>query len=120
METEKFIWVFLGSGLGGVVRFIISLVSKYLFPHFPLGTLLSNLLGMFLIGYLFLVLTDGKIPWREFLLVGFLGGLTTFSTFGNDTYLLFMEERYGMAFFYVLANLFLGLLLLHLGRMSAV
>lgn len=116
VDFEKIGWVFLGSGLGGVVRYSISLASRGLFSAFPIGTLVSNLLGMFLIGYLFLILTEGSFPWREFILIGFLGGLTTFSTFGNDTVLLFLEGKPFLGALYLSANLGLGFMLLYLGR----
>lgn len=119
MELEKFILVFLGSGLGGVLRYFISTVSRIAIPDFPLGTFLSNLLGMFLIGLFFIYLSNHlltTLPLREFLIVGFLGGLTTFSSFGMDTYLLFEGRRYVEGFLYLFGNLGLGFLLLFLGR----
>lgn len=111
--------VFLGSGVGGVLRFVISrLFAKY-YPFFPFGTLSANLLGMFLIGLFAVWFIDKNLlqsPYREMILVGFLGGLTTFSSFGHESFMLFNDGRYATLGIYFLGNLVIGFILLILGR----
>jgi Integral membrane protein possibly involved in chromosome condensation len=74
--------VFLGCGLGGVLRYGMSLLVV-----FPYATLLVNISGSFVMG----VLSERIVtqPWRAFLLIGILGGYTTFSSFSMETLTLF-------------------------------
>ncbi|MCB1191253.1 MAG: CrcB family protein [Leptospiraceae bacterium] len=116
---KVFLLVFLGSGIGGTLRFSISRIAAKFYPTFPFGTLVSNLLGMFLIGLFTLWFIDKNMlvsPYREMVLVGFLGGLTTFSSFGFETYTLFVQNRMLDLSFYLLGNIVIGFALLLLGR----
>jgi fluoride exporter len=84
------IFIFLGCGLGGLMRYWVSLASHfYLGRAFPYGTLAVNVTGSFVMGLLFVVLIDRfheiAAPLRAFLLIGFLGGYTTFSSFAIET-----------------------------------
>jgi CrcB protein len=86
-----YLWIALGSALGGVTRFWLSgLVAQKVGETFPWGTILVNITGCFLIG-LFNTLTgvDGRIavhPYgRQFVMIGILGGYTTFSSFSLQT-----------------------------------
>lgn len=86
--------IFIGAGLGGVLRFLISNLTYSAFGRiFPYGTLLVNVTGCLLMGLLFVLLIeriDGVgSEWRSFLLIGFLGGYTTFSSFSIETITLF-------------------------------
>lgn len=87
----NYLWVGLGGALGSVVRFWLSgLIFRHFGDAFPLGTLVINVSGSFLVGLL-IVLTgpDGRVvvspPVRDGLLIGVLGGYTTFSTFSLQT-----------------------------------
>lgn len=86
--------IFLGAGLGGVFRYWVA-NTVYLFAgrQFPYGTLVVNVTGCLLMGFLFAVISerfDGIAPQlRAFLLIGLLGGYTTFSTFSIETLNLF-------------------------------
>ncbi len=114
-----YVLVFLGSGLGGLSRFVLSKLVSSLIPVFPLGTLLVNLIGMFFIGFFTVWFVDKNVvqtPYREMILVGFLGGLTTFSSFGNESFALFQESKFFELFLYLSGNLVLGYILLILGR----
>jgi CrcB protein len=82
--------VLAGAGLGGLARFVIGtwIMSKW-GGRFPMGTLVVNVSGSFLIGVLMILLTERIQPhpnWRLFLVVGVLGGYTTFSSFEYETY----------------------------------
>jgi CrcB protein len=86
-----YLWIALGSGLGGVVRFALSgFVAHHWGETFPWGTLLVNVTGSFLIGF-FATLTgpDGRMfvgaTTRQFVMTGLLGGFTTFSSFSLQT-----------------------------------
>ena len=102
----------LGSAIGGVVRYCCSeLVAQYWIGSFPLGTLLVNLLGSFLIGILAALtapgaIFDGSVIMRQLLMLGFCGGYTTFSAFSLQTLDLIREGSL------ILAGLNIGLSLL--------
>lgn len=86
--------IFIGAGVGGVCRFWISNASYLLLGRqFPYGTLIVNVSGCFLMGLLFVLLLErfnGIGPeLRSLLLIGFLGGYTTFSSFSIETLNLF-------------------------------
>ena len=80
---------------------------------FPLGTFVVNVLGSFLIGVFFVLLAEkAQIAeqWRPIIVVGFLGGLTTFSTFSLDALLLFEQGHYNTALFYIISSIVLCLI----------
>ncbi|MGZ8403231.1 MAG: fluoride efflux transporter CrcB [Rhodoplanes sp.] len=106
-------WIFLGSGLGGVLRFLCSgLVARTFGETFPWGTLLVNVSGSFLIG-LFAVVSgsDGRLlvgsTARQFVMVGIFGGYTTFSSFSLQTLNLTRDGQWWL----VAANIALSLVL---------
>jgi fluoride exporter len=86
--------IFVGAGCGGVFRYWISNISYwFLGRQFPYGTLIVNVSGCFLMGLLFVLLIErfnGAGPQlRSLLLIGLLGGYTTFSSFSIETLNLF-------------------------------
>lgn len=116
---QVWIAVFVAGGLGSALRFGIGLASGRWLGAFPTGTLLANILGSFLIGFLgVLAVEKGMIPtpYREAILVGFLGGLTTFSSFLLDISKLVESKMILTAILYYLANILIGLILLWVGR----
>ncbi len=79
--------VFVGAGLGACLRLAFSLTWNRLWPVLPLGTLAANLLGGYLIGLalgFFAWRSELSPLWRLCVITGFLGGLTTFSTFSAE------------------------------------
>ena len=81
----------VGAALGAIVRWLLSLGLNRVLPTLPLGTLAANLIGAFLMGIAMAVFVQyDSIPlvWRLALTTGFLGGLTTFSSFSAETMLL--------------------------------
>ncbi|MFD1260005.1 fluoride efflux transporter CrcB [Entomomonas asaccharolytica] len=86
----------LGGGLGAILRWVLGLLLNTLFPTIPPGTLVANLLAGYLIG-LFLVIfmnNPNMAPeWKLFIITGFLGGLSTFSTFSAEVTTLLQQGR---------------------------
>lgn len=104
-----YLWIFLGSGLGGTLRHGVSHAGAALFGGgFPVATLLVNLIGCFAIGVL-TSLFAFRGEWasqhaRLFLTTGILGGFTTFSAFSLDTAVLLERGQGGLAVAYVAAS----------------
>lgn len=94
---SKLILIFLGAGLGGVLRYAISgWVYALAGESFPTGTLVVNLIGCFGVGFLGAALSGPLIVREEYriaILVGLLGGFTTFSTFGSETLALAADRK---------------------------
>ena len=114
-----FIAVGLGGALGAMFRYAISLWSvqrlEALMPSAALvGTLIANAVGAFLIGVLFVVITEKGLiaeSWRPLLVVGFLGALTTFSTFSLEAVGLLQQGEWLTAMVYVLGSVIICLFL---------
>ncbi|MCC7117140.1 MAG: fluoride efflux transporter CrcB [Anaerolineales bacterium] len=108
-----------GGFIGSVLRYLLGGYVQGFAKAFPLGTLTVNVIGCFVIGLLaqlgekYGAFSDES---RLFLVLGVLGGFTTFSSFGNDTVNLFRQGFSTNAFLNVGANVILGLLAVWLGR----
>jgi len=118
-------WIAVGSALGGVARYWCSGVAARLFGEtFPWGTLLVNLTGSFVIGF-FATLTspDGRIfvgsTTRQFVMMGLLGGFTTFSSFSLQTLNLAQESQWLQAGGNIVGSVVLCLLAVWLGHLLA-
>jgi CrcB protein len=116
-------YIAVGSALGGVSRYLLGgVIQRAAAAGFPIGTLVVNITGSFLLG-LFLryaVDTPTLTPeWRAFLTVGFCGGYTTFSTFSYETVALLEDGQWGRAATYVGLSLALALLGVMLGFAAA-
>ena len=119
------LWVALGGALGSVARYAFSGVAvRWLGAEFPYGTLFVNVTGSFTIGLLAaLVAADGRpllgADARAFLLVGVLGGFTTFSSFSLETLNLARSGAVGPALLNVAGSVVLCLVAVSLGFASA-
>ena len=106
--------VVAGAGLGGLTRYVAGtwITQKY-GGRFPLGTFLINVTGAFLIGILMTLFTERFQPhpnWRLFLVVGVLGGYTTFSTFEYETYQAVRTGAPWLGLVYMTGSVLLGYL----------
>jgi fluoride exporter len=116
-------WIAVGVGgaLGSMARHAVNHVvhASGLLTRFPAATLVVNLAGCFAIGLLAGLIASERIAlrfyWREFVFVGVLGGFTTFSTFGLDTFVLGRTHASALAAVNVIAHVGGGLLLLWVG-----
>jgi CrcB protein len=98
------ILVFLGAGLGGVLRHGVNVAAlRLLGPGFPWGTLAVNVVGSLLMGFLAALLV-GRSEARLLLMTGVLGGFTTFSAFSLDAWNLWERGDVTLAAGYVLAS----------------
>ena len=97
MTLYAFIAVGLGAAIGAWLRWGLGLWLNPALPQLPLGTLAANLIGGYLIGLAvaFFMQHPGLSPeWRLLIITGFLGGLTTFSTFSAETVALLVRGQY--------------------------
>jgi fluoride exporter len=95
-----FLSVFIGAGFGACLRWWLGLRLNPVFPTIPLGTLAANLIGGYVIGLavaFFAVKTELPPEARLFVITGFLGGLTTFSTFSSEVVNLLGEAQFSWA-----------------------
>ncbi len=122
----NFFWIGLGSALGGMARYWLSgVVGRFAGETFPLGTLVINVTGSFVIGF-FATLTDPdgillvKPQHRHFFMSGLCGGYTTFSSFSLQTLNLAREGEWLKAGINSFASLFLCLLAVWLGHILAL
>jgi CrcB protein len=111
--------VAIGGAAGAVVRYVAASAIMIRFGgKFPLGTLVINLTGSFLIGFLMTALTERwnvDPNWRLLLVVGFLGGYTTFSSFEWETFTAAREGALPLAALNVVSSVVLGYLGVWLG-----
>ena len=121
----SYLWIAIGSALGGVARYWFSgVVARLIGETFPWGTLFINIIGSFIIGF-FATLTgpDGCIlvpsVARQFVMIGLCGGFTTFSSFSLQTLNLATDGEYLYAGLYIVLSVVLCLLAVWLGSILA-
>lgn len=115
METvTKIAAIAIGGGAGSVARYLVNISAMgRVFEHFPLATLFINVFGSFLIGFFLILLSDRfevAEPVRLGIMIGFLGGFTTFSTFEAELYGLMIEGHSLTAAIYLILSVAAGLI----------
>lgn len=112
---QGLLYIALGGAVGAMLRFGISEFFVWVLGRgFPYGTLCVNLLGSFLMGILMGLVFAGHIephPWRNLIGLGFLGALTTFSSFAMDNVLLLQNGDFVKAGINIFLNVTLTILL---------
>jgi len=115
--------VMLGGASGSLVRYVLgTAIMARLGARFPVGTLVINVSGSFLIGALMTLLTERLQPhpnWRLLLVVGFLGGYTTFSSFEWETLTLVKDGGRWLGLLNMVGSVAFGYMAVWLGSMMA-
>lgn len=121
MNAGGFFAVGLGAAMGAWLRWWLGVLMNPLLPALPLGTLVANLLGGYLMGIalgLFSAFSSLPVELRLLVATGFLGGLTTFSTFSAEAVTLLGRQQYAWAAGHVLSHLLGSLAMTALGLLT--
>jgi len=109
----------LGGFLGSIARYFVSMLNLSVsFFSIPVGTLVVNVTGSLVIGFLTGIASKSTLlttEWRMFLMVGLCGGFTTFSTFANENLMLIHNGQVFSVILYTGLSVFLGFLAVYLG-----
>lgn len=107
MAFSSVISIAIGATFGALIRWWLGTILNPIFPSVPIGTLAANIIGGFLMG-IFMALTKNQIFFPEVarlaIVTGFLGGLTTFSTFSAETVTLLSQQEYVMSAFIIIGH----------------
>jgi CrcB protein len=116
---DRYLMVLVGGGVGALARYILGAeIAARVGGRFPLGTLVINVTGSFLIGLLMTLLTERLQPhpnWRLLLVVGVLGGYTTFSTIEYETFRAVQDRGKWIGLLNVVGSVVLGYIAVWIG-----
>jgi CrcB protein len=119
----QILYIGLGGFAGAVSRFLVSRYLSNLLPSFPLGTLIVNALGSFVLGFIVYSITLGKNispEVRDFITIGILGGFTTMSTFAYESLRLFELNQILLFVLNIILNLTLCIAAVYAGKEHAI
>ena len=107
------IYILIGSFFGGLSRFLLSTwLNRFQFNGFPTGTIVVNCLGSILLGVVlsYGIVIEGHFNREALIEIGFLGGMTTFSTYALESYDLIQKNKSGYAVVYLLGSPIFGMI----------
>ncbi|MFD2445644.1 fluoride efflux transporter CrcB [Bacillus sp. CGMCC 1.16607] len=113
-----YVYVGLGGAIGSFLRFFVSHISLPHWNQFPLGTLIVNLLGSFILGWFaarMMPLHTISKELKTAFSTGVIGSFTTFSTLSVESVQLFEESHFGILFVYLFLSIFVGMLITAFG-----
>jgi CrcB protein len=121
--VDRYLMVMLGGAIGSLTRYVAgTVIMNRAGGRFPLGTVFINITGSFLIGFIMTMLTERLSPnpvWRLVLVVGFLGGYTTFSSFEWETLSLVRDGARWLGLLNVVGSVLVGYAAVWLGAAVA-
>ncbi|MDT0556786.1 fluoride efflux transporter CrcB [Patiriisocius hiemis] len=115
---KALLYVFLGGGLGSMLRYLVGIYTASFTTSFPYGTFIVNIIGSFIIGIIFgltLKNTSQSGDLILLLIIGFCGGFTTFSSFAFENYNFLKNGEITVFATYTIASIVLGLSAVFLG-----
>lgn len=116
---RKYVFIGIGGAIGAIARISLRGLPLFLNPlGFPLGTLVVNSLGAFLIAVVLTLafeIMEMDVELRLGIVTGFLGGFTTFSTLTKETWLLMLNHKVFLALLYSIGSVVLGILCVYFG-----
>ena len=116
---DRYLMVLVGGGVGALARYVLGTeIAARVGGRFPVGTLVINVTGSFLIGLLMTLFTERLQPhpnWRLLLVVGVLGGYTTFSTFEYETFRAVQDGGKWIGLLNVVGSVVLGYIAVWIG-----
>src|SRR5580692_632460 len=122
-HLDRYLMVVVGGAAGSLMRYVLgTAIMSRTGGRFPFGTVVINITGSFLIGLLMTLLTERLSPhpnWRLLLVVGFLGGYTTFSSFEWETFGLMRDGARWLGLLNVVGSVVIGYLAVWLGVAAA-
>ena len=107
------VYILIGSFFGGLSRFLLSTwLDRFKFNGFPIGTLVVNCLGSILLGVVlsYGIVIEGHFNREALIEIGFLGGMTTFSTYALESYDLIQKNKFAYAVVYLLGSPIFGMI----------
>ena len=115
---REMVAIFVGGGIGSIIRYLITKISFFSFNSFPYSTFISNIIGCFILGLAltyFMKNDSQNSTIFLFIAVGFCGGFTTFSTFSSEGLELINNGNLITFIVYTLTSIFLGIVAVYLG-----
>ena len=107
-----------GGALGAISRYMLSaLISKFDESAFPFATLMVNVIGCFLVGYIISIGLHSKDFFNTFFVIGFLGSFTTMSAFSSQSLELFSSNQPLIGFLYIISTIAFTLIATYVGLM---